>query len=250
MIKRYFPHYSEDGSQTQGFNFNIMPNMAVSSDPRTIITEWSQDALKTLMNSEVYVGQKIFCQADAADHICLWVPEKGTYTGNDCVWKEEKLEPDWIDVSTYTPTQSVSELIAEKKATQWKYVLKQYNSYCGFYDFKGDSLKDIVQDPEKLNQMLKQVVMYSDTQNKNYISNTYPAMATKDDARVVFKVSDNPPSTAAKTAAINTRFVVVVPSRNRDKNPRVVDRICYGDDGNWKGDIEFYEKAVGLEYMS
>ena len=67
MNNKFFPHQgggSINTKQTYDAPYNYQPDQPVALDSRAVISEWSDDALKSMTNNDIYAGMQIYCLAD------------------------------------------------------------------------------------------------------------------------------------------------------------------------------------------
>lgn len=193
MTTEYFPFFSEtlnaDGVLTNVYDFNLRPGKAISNDPREIITEWTTSSLNTLTNEDIYPGLKIYCKADRLTRICLWRPDGGVFTGNDCVWdiisSEKTQNSQWIDVTTYEPTD-IDETIKNNQLIQWEKMIKIDTSYWGYYILDTDysnidssSYWTTERKSSLMNQLLSNKMLNSQGVEVSDVSGSYNKLKTK-----------------------------------------------------------------------
>jgi len=107
MNNRYFPH-AKDGSINPTYTFpmgyNLVPENAVAVDPRTVISEWTDESQKALHENEIYIGQEIYSLNDKTGRICRYIPNASKFSAYDCVWDiaySSDTTNNWYDVTTY-----------------------------------------------------------------------------------------------------------------------------------------------------
>jgi len=168
MDNRFFPHATDGSlnvrpSYTFPSTFNFTPNTPIALDARSIISEWSNEALITMDKDEVYVGQQIYCLADKNYRICRWIPGIGEYTAKNCIWDslhtDKDTENTWVDIKNYVPAKTIEEVIAEENKKTWRFGIDGTMTYWGFYKFDGadtpQEVKQQLDNTDILNDILK-----------------------------------------------------------------------------------------------
>lgn len=224
MNQKYFPFYDGTGEKTQTLPVNFNPKDPVSLDPRDIISEWSEESLKSLYPSDIYNGLKIYDLATRTLHICRWCPSEGSFNGNSCIWDVLHSEGDdkheWVSAFEYEPEDTVDDKIAKAEQLKWRYSMKFKNTYVSFAD--NENITD------ELNNIIINAISKNTEPNDNYISFTYTAIATKNK---VIKPDFNYYTESAIDKCVDKKIVVICPSNNgqRGTDARYVESIKIND---------------------
>lgn len=209
MNQKYFPFYDGTGVKTQTLPININPKDPVSLDPRDIISEWSEDSLKSLSPSDLYVGLKIYDLEKRILRICKWIPSEGNFDGNACIWDilySENDNHEWINVFDYEHEETIDEKIDKAESLKWRYSLKYKNTYISFA--AGEDIE-----PE-LNNIIVNAISKNTEPNDNYMAFTYSALATKN--KVITPDFTNYTSVAIEKC-INKKIAIICPANIEDR---------------------------------
>lgn len=214
MDNKFFPHQGGGTINTKGTYdapYNFQPDQPVSLDSRTVISEWTNESLQTMTNSDIYAGMQIYCLADKKNRICRWVPGEGKYSGLDCLWDviHTSDEDAWVDIrdmEVEQPVTLLSDRIAQAELRKWRYSINKTNEYLGFYNL-GNSAEEIIKslndkDDITLNNILNYLVFNVSKEDDLVIS---------DSAIRTHIINLSKKSETAKKNAVGKNFIIFVP---------------------------------------
>lgn len=215
MNNKFFPHQgggSINTKQTYDAPYNYQPDQPVALDSRAVISEWSDDALKSMTNNDIYAGMQIYCLADKKNRICRWVPGEGKYSGLYCIWDviHTSDEDAWVDIremESEQPVTLLSKRIEQAELTKWRFSISDMYQYFGFYNL-GDSEEEIIKNLNNeelgtLNQLLNYFIFNSNNDNE----------MTSFDTKFRNHTADfSSKSEDAKKNAVDKNFIIVIPN--------------------------------------
>ena len=172
MDKIYFSHYEGGTYNTKGtviLGYNEVPDQPIALDPRTIIEEWTEKALRSLTFSEVYAGLQVYCLQDRCTRICRWTPT-GIYTAADCVWDtiHTSDEDAWVDVrtmETIKPEELLGDRIARAEIMNYQFNIIESNGYW--------TISNNVIENDNYDKIIHDMVMYSSATEVNHIAGSF-----------------------------------------------------------------------------
>lgn len=238
---QFFPYYGRGelatNKETKEFEYNSRPKFASPSDPRDVISIWSEESLNSFNQNDLYIGMRVYCIEDKTLRVCVWKPSAGNFTGSDCIWdtvlQESSIGDEWIDVTTYVPAISIDEQIKLKEMTEWEKSISNNVTYWFYYildtdfsDIDASTYWTAERKRDMMEQMLSGKMLNSEGVAVDGVTGTYNSLQTK--KKVILPYND--PSKNFNQM-VGANLILLLPSNRSDGRGRAV-RVSFYNSSN------------------